>query len=434
MDDALFTAGFDGGDGDLDFSEYRLTPSPEDLTPDSVARKEKREEFSEALDRLGDRVETVVFTHTDADGLTSGALLAYMSEKSRGNYTAPSQNFHERGFKSTVVLPVDYTDPYSFEEALADLDGWIGGGPSEIYISDFNADPGMAEETADTFASLGETADIRWFDHHQWEDESIDILDDVGVEILLDTDECAASLIHREEGVDGEDEDEWPDHLSELVAVTKDRDLWIREDPRSERLNAFSHVADSPNEYMATVLNDGVEWGERVDERIGEYLDRQRRLETAAVLNATRYFIQEPRDIPDRDHSYIAFTYSRGGRPSVIGNRLVENDEETIVAFVARPDGISVYSHSTDESYDYCHLVARSFGGGGHPTASGFPIPVKNGRRLTRYWASAGTFVTRELTQRAAEILYEESKEADTDDAKTSGWVKTVEESDGEDK
>jgi len=341
----------------LPFDEWAVTPQPEHLVPDAVEREREREQFREGL--RGDP-PAVVLTHTDADGLSSAALLA--------SCWGPN----------TLVQPLDYHGAYRFEHAVEDLLDFDLSG-TRIYVSDFNLD-----EPAGGLSKVASKAqDAVWYDHHQWDDEVAEAVWDSGFDLLIDEDECTASLIAQ---------DLWklPDRLQELAEVTKDIDLWIREDPRSERLNVFAAMVDDPNEYVATVLECGPGLPDDVQDRIDERLARNEELEAEAVSRRMDYEV---------DGYDIAMTYIRGGRSSEIGNELVEDHEDDYdIAIVQKPHGgMGIYAHSNREGFARCHEIAEELGGGGHPTAAGCDIPADTFREVAHYWSTSGLSVRQEV-------------------------------------
>lgn len=133
---------------ELGFEEWSLTPNPETLVPDSMARERERESFRS---KIADDPAAVVVSHTDADGLTSAALLSM---------SVP--------YDDVVIQTVGYQDPHRFEHVLQDLTDYEAGFDprgSELLISDFNSD---SESCTDYLTDLAEGAcDICWYDH-QW--------------------------------------------------------------------------------------------------------------------------------------------------------------------------------------------------------------------------------------------------------------------------
>jgi len=299
----------------LSDEEWAITPQPDHLVPDAIKRERTREAFQDALRH---DPPAVVLTHTDADGLSSAALLVD----------------HE-GIE-TAVQPLSYHGAYRFEHALDDIQRADLDTATPIYIADLNAD--SCHQAARVVDLARQGYDITWYDHHQWDEAIVQQLRDGGVDLLIDEDECTASLIAQAA--------HWRivADLQELVAVTKDINLWIREDPRSARLNTFASICDDPMKYIGTVLHWGVAFPDDAQEDIDERIERDERLETRAVDNRVCY---------DVSLYTVGITYVRGGRSSEIGNALAETPAYGIdIAVVLKPHGgMGIYAHSNRETF-----------------------------------------------------------------------------------
>ena len=361
----------------LEHDEWTITPKPEHLVPDSIERERTRESFRSDLE---DDPATVVLTHIDADGYSSAALVA--------DYCGPD----------TVVLPMSYHGAYGLRDALDDLAHDITSNTT-VYIVDLAAADCHIEGHLLPLEQAG--VDVVWYDHHQWSDDARDAVERAGVTLVVGEDECAASLLARDLGQHydgGGIPANFEPYLEELAAVTKDIDLWIRDDPRSERLNVFATIADV-DEYIDTVLKHGVDWPDSVDERIDERLERDRELEEAAIENRTSYSV---------GGYSVGITYVRGGRSSQIGNDLVEDLDHDIAVICKTHGGMGIYSHSDRETFARCHEIADQLGGGGHPTAAGCEIPVETFRELADYWVTRGQSVREEVLEAVIAVVDED--------------------------
>lgn len=331
----------------LTFRDWAITPDEDALIPQSRRREERIDSFRNDLEDDG----TVILTHGDADGLTSAALV----------YSMQSQ--------VASVEPLSYYGSFQFEDALATmLDEGIAD--RNVYILDFNPDTMEEAEMVDKLINRDNR--FTWFDHHQWDNDLYTAFSTRGVRIHLDEEECTASLIGEVFGFDGK--------LQDLIEVTKDRDLWINEDERSEWLAVYADLAE-PMEYIETVLEDGVYFSEEVKKQIDEQMELDERLKEWAVDHAIYRTVQ--------DYS-VALTYVSGGVSSEMGNDLVENKDADIAIIMQPYGGASIYSHSDRETFAQCNEVAAELGGGGHPTASGFGFDFDNFLELARYWYTQG--------------------------------------------
>jgi len=62
---------------------------------------------------------------------------------------------------------------------------------------------------------------------------------------------------------------ELSDKFGELAAVTRDHDLWLREDPRSDDLADYAHW-EEPETYVETVREHGADLPAGVEEFLAE--------------------------------------------------------------------------------------------------------------------------------------------------------------------
>jgi len=117
-------------------------------------------------------------------------------------------------------------------------------------------------------------ADVRWYDHHQWNEELAEFVDDQGVErVVGDSDEvCTADVVLAEL------DHEFGEQFAELAAVTRDHDLWIREDERSDDLADLSYWSE-PEEYIEYVLEHGPDLSPEIHEFLAE-----KRVEKEALI------------------------------------------------------------------------------------------------------------------------------------------------------
>lgn len=376
IDDAFFAR------DELEDDQWASTPQPEHLVPDQIEREQQRSDFRNSVTQPG--TDAVVLTHTDADGLSSAALVVAATRK------------------QTAIQPIEYHGAYSLEDALTDLYDWLSA-RSSVYVLDLNPDSVHIEAPLERLSTSGH--DVQWFDHHQWDDDVRKSVEQAGVDLTIDTDECTASLLAREldfyePGSDKSGPANVPAKtLHELAAVTKDRDLWIRDDPRSERLATFATIADA-EEYVTTVLKHGPDLPDGVQARIDDRLERDETLEEFAVENVVGYSV---------GGYSIGITYATGGRSSEIGNTIVEEDprgyEYDIAVVCKSHGGMGIYSHSSGEDFDRCHEIAAAFGGGGHPTAAGCDVPVDAFHELAEYWATDGTSVRDEILGTIGEVV-----------------------------
>lgn len=361
---------------ELGFNEWAVTPSPDALTPQSVKRERVSKRFKSKVRDSGQ----VILTHGDADGLTSAALIEMA--------TGPT----------SAIETVSYHGPYTLMDALTDLYD-MRVSERDIFILDFNPDNREASDMIRQLVDLRNN--FTWFDHHQWDDDLIAAYSREGVSLNIDTDECTASLIGNMM------EDSFTETTFDLIEVTKDRDLWINEDPRSKTLSTFAEIAEI-EEYVGTVIEHGATLPEPTVERVQEQIRENELLNEEAVLGADFYEVGGERmSRRDRGDLEVAITYISGGVNSEIGNELVEDQGADIAVVMTPYGGASIYSHSDRETFAQCHEVAGRFGGGGHPTASGFGFDFQNFRAFADYWAKLGRSGQRAKVLQTIEEVWE---------------------------
>jgi oligoribonuclease NrnB/cAMP/cGMP phosphodiesterase (DHH superfamily) len=200
---------------------------------------------------------------------------------------------------------------------------------------------------------------IEWRDHHRWEDREAGIVRPLVDHLTLDTATCATGIVARDlaPGDAG---------AAEIARVVCDHDLWKNEDPRSMVLGRIlwkpglrDHVRDRLVEGAFTdpVIRDEYE-------RILAEMERDIR----KSLRHTRILGKKQR---------IAFT-PLYGYPSDTASRVRETFGSEIEVLVSGNGRFSIRSVAP-----VSHIIARRFGGGGHPHASGGSFPFTLMDRIT---------------------------------------------------
>jgi uncharacterized protein len=228
-----------------------------------------------------------------------------------------------------------------------------------LMIADLSLDPVQLDSILDSCKRLKQGGwRIEWRDHHhkQWEgidearlSEVLDVL-----EVNSDASESGASL--QQQAVAPKDT-----FAKRLAEVIRDRDLWWNKTPDSETLEiAMNRMGEERfiRHFLGHRARDPV-----VDATIADAAEAEReRIEQAArvLLSEVRYFETKSGD-------RVAVVY--GWLPKNVGLHRVLEKDGVMVALNVRPNGnMSLRSR---RGADVCQLVAREFGGGGHPNASG---------------------------------------------------------------
>ena len=281
----------------------------------------------------------------DTDGTDHDAAADETAGIDEDDGTDPTADVHAQSSVGLVSA-----GPYSLDTALERVVAYADDGV-DLYICDIC--PDEFDPIADELESLSaSTASIRWFDHHQWDESVAAAVRETGIDLTVGAseEECTADVTLRSLSY-GFDE-RWAD----LAAVTRDHDLWIKEDPRSDDLADYSYWAGS--EEYATVVGA---YGADLPELVREYVD-SRRVEKAARIDLAvdRAMTHEVGEWS------VAVTYGRCSQNEV-AERLREQGADAAV--IVKPAG-SASIRGSDE-FQHAHEVAGRVNGGGHPQAAG---------------------------------------------------------------
>ncbi|WP_267163893.1 DHH family phosphoesterase [Halovenus salina] len=310
-------------DDRLSLGRKSVLPGEGFFYPDSLESQEVEREARETLEDAG----VVVVADPDADGLACTALVRVA---------------HGEG----ALLPAG---PHELEEAL----GWVAeyaDTEADIYICDLC--PDSESDIADLSAATSRVESVSWYDHHQWDDALAAQVEESGVDLTVgDSEEvCTADVALAE--IDHE----FDERFAELAAVTRDHDLWIREDERSDDIADYAYWAD-PEEYIETVLEHGVELPEEVEAFLAD-----KRVEKEALIEKAI----ERAEMREVGPWTVGVTYGRCSQ-----NEVAESlrEQGADAAVIVKPAGSA--SIRGTESFERCHEVAAQVNGGGHPKAAG---------------------------------------------------------------
>jgi len=371
MDEALID------DANLSLSRQSLLPGAGFFTPDSVGK--------EATDRAAERAlsgaHTAVVADPDADGLGCVALVreafdaptldvapnpdatSEREAEGRGDTdTEDGPSERERppsgSVESGAGAATDATGgvamlpagPHELDGAIADLAAHFDG--ARAFVCDLCPDD---RDDLTGLADVADRADVRWYDHHQWEPSDAVRVREPGVTLTVgeSDEECSTDVALRRLRATGH---EFPARFEELAAVTRDHDLWLREDPRSDDLADYAHWTD-PETFVAVVRAHGADLPPAAEAFLADRRVRKEALIERAVDRA------EFRTI---DGVTVGVTYGRCSQNEV-AETLREQGADAAV--IVKPAGSA--SIRGTESFQRCHEVARQVNGGGHPKAAG---------------------------------------------------------------
>ncbi len=307
----------------LSLERKSVLPGEGFFRPDELTVQQREEETAATIESA----DVVVVADADADGLACTALI----RETHGE---------------AALVPAS---PHELDRAIH----WIATYAQEgatIYICDLCPD---SEDDLESLADATDRAEsITWYDHHQWNDELAAAVESTGIELVVgDSDEVCTADVALEE-LDADFDEKFVD----LAAVTRDHDLWIRDDPRSDDLADYAYWSE-PEEYVQVVLEHGADLPEEVE----EFLTEQRIEKNALIEKAVER--AELREIGDWT---VGITYGRCSQNEV-AETLREQGADAAV--IVKPAGSA--SIRGTENFERCHEVAAQVSGGGHPRAAG---------------------------------------------------------------
>jgi oligoribonuclease NrnB/cAMP/cGMP phosphodiesterase (DHH superfamily) len=288
--------------------------------------------------------------------------------------------------ESTTVALVP-AGPSEIEDGLERVAAF-GADGIDVYVCDLCPDEYEYVE-ADLADVLAKAGPVRWFDHHQWDPEVTEAVRATGVDLVVgeSDEECTADVALRSL------DHEFPDRLSQLAAVTRDHDLWIKEDERSDDLADFSYWIDAET-YVEVVRAYGPDLPPAVERFVASRREEKDALIETAVDRA---------ELKEVGPWTVGVTYGRCSQNEV-AEALREKGADASV--IVKPAGSASIRGS--ETFERAHEVARQVDGGGHPRAAGCkPDIYEDMLDLAHHWTTEGA-VTRQVILEAFRSLDEE--------------------------
>jgi oligoribonuclease NrnB/cAMP/cGMP phosphodiesterase (DHH superfamily) len=188
---------------------------------------------------------------------------------------------------------------------------------------------------------------VEWRDHHRWRDDEVTRVQKTVTLLHIDTSICATGIVAR---------DLLPENAvaGEVARVVCDYDLWKHADPRSavlgqvlQRKKNREHVRDC---LVAGIFTDALIESENAEIKAEMDAMMHKSLRQATFLGS-KYRIA------------FAPLY---GYPSETAH-FIRNEKKTDIEVIIGKDG----KFSLRSVPAISHLIARHFGGGGHPNAAG---------------------------------------------------------------
>ncbi|ELY53192.1 DHH family phosphoesterase [Natronolimnohabitans innermongolicus] len=400
--------------GDLPIARKSILPGTGFFLPDTLEDDLEDEQTEAALEGA----EVAVIADPDADGLACVALIreaygdvqnvpeperdderddasaadavddadepiAGLADESEAPLADPEPTPHE-----VALVPAS---PHDVEDALARVAEY-GDDGIDLYVCDLAPDRyEYVDEELD--AALETAASVSWYDHHQWDDEVAAAVREAGADLEIgDSDEeCSADVVYRSLEYD------FDERYEELAAVTRDHDLWLREDPRSDDLADYSYWTD-PAEYVEVVREYGADLPDWVQEFIAERREEKEALIDRALARA------EFREIGGYT---VGITYGRCSQNEVAESMREDGADASVIV---KPAG-SASIRGTD-AFDRCHEVAGKVNGGGHPKAAGCKPDIYDDMLdYANHWTSRGAVTKQVILDAFRDVVADEADE-----------------------
>ncbi len=403
MDDDLID------EAEIPRSRYTRLPGKGFFYPDSLDEERAEQRAKAAIEGS----EAVVIADGDADGLACAAMVreAYDAaldvadfeaaiaarlgdgedETDEGDETDAGDDLTADAHAESPVGLIA-AGPYSLDTSLERVAAYADDG-IDLFVCDLCPDD--YDWIAEPLTALAESTDsIRWFDHHQWDESTAQAVRELGVDLVIgeSDEECTADVALR--SLDHAFDDRW----AELADVTRDHDLWIKADPRSDDLADYSYWAGS-EEYATVVGAYGADLPETVRAYVADRrVEKEARID-AAVDRAVTHEVGE---------WTIAVTYGRCSQNEV-AETLRERGADGAV--IVKPAGSASIRGS--EGFQHAHEVAGKVNGGGHPQAAGCKPDIYDDMLdYAHHWTTEGQ-ACRRLILAAFESVAEEAADAE---------------------
>jgi len=377
--------------GDLPIARKSVLPGTGFFLPDSLEEDLEDEQTAAALEGA----EVAVIADPDADGL---ACVALIREAYDDVQVVPEPDDLESDADDDPLEDLEPTPhrvalvpagPHNVEDALARVAEYAEAG-IDLYVCDLAPDKYDYVES-ELEAAIETASKVDWYDHHQWDDSVAEAVRAAGVDLVVgdSEEECSADVVYRSL------EYEFGPVYEELAAVTRDHDLWLREDPRSDDLADYAYWTD-PAEYVEVIREYGVDLPEWVEAFI-----RERRVEKEALIEQalTR---AEFRTVGEYT---VGITYGRCSQNEVAEGMREQGADASVIV---KPAG-SASIRGTD-AFERCHEVAGKVNGGGHPKAAGCKPDIYDDMLdYANHWVTRGA-VTKRVILNAFEAVVADEK------------------------
>ncbi len=279
-----------------------------------------------------ERKRVIVVHHNDFDGIM-GAVALYRLHSSDDFKSFPTSR---RKFLKT------------FKRAIKER-------PDLLYVVDIGPNESELEEIENLLRD--KEFELIWMDHHKWSDKIFETLRKYA-EVIYDRSTCGAGLAARYAKEKGAD---LCSCCEELVELSCDIDLWIRKDPRSEKMSvALGNERWRP--YLIEKLWRCVGWDKDWEDAYEETIKEMKEFLETAIKNAVTFKVNDVEAI------VIPIRKKQIAWVSFLAEFLRQKKPYDVIVFES--DVGSLHMRRGSEKVDLSEL-ARMLGGGGHPAAAG---------------------------------------------------------------
>ena len=188
---------------------------------------------------------------------------------------------------------------------------------------------------------------VEWRDHHRWREEEI-----VGVQkevalLHIDTNVCATGIVARDLAPENP-------RAGEVARVVCDYDLWKHTDPRSAVLGQVLQRKQN-RDHVRDCLVEGIFSDQLIESEYAQIKAEMHTMMNRSLSHATF-----------REKKYRIVFAPLYGYPSETAHYIRDKKDTEIEVIIGKDGKFSIRSVPP-----VSHLIAREFGGGGHPHAAG---------------------------------------------------------------
>lgn len=288
--------------------------------------------------------KTVIITHDDLDGVGAAALY-----------------IRARGLSIAETI-IGFTKPHILVDSLRKA---LKEKPSRIMIADIGLNPGLVNEVVEVLSKSN--VEVEWYDHHVWDSGWVKALTSIGVKLYIDTTTCATGVVAKYLNLD----DEFSLKLVKTICAI---DLWRWDYPLAPFLYRIGMWVDEKKELLTRLtvfFASGRLWDDSFNRIVEDFVNKELR-------NYSR--VDRIVELLELDNCRIVLAVKYWDGPphrSLLAQYLLSRYEADIAVILRPWGGISLRSRRVD-----VRRIALELGGGGHPKASGAPLPASWLRRL----------------------------------------------------